>query len=83
MTHLEQRYCDFLEQQLQGYNQRQSIEQLFRLKVISVKAVETLAIRQHIEEVIRGGGQIGSALIASANRFCCSYEKVRNIFYQR
>lgn len=83
MTQHEKLLCEAIEPLISGCNHREAIEKLLRMGIISARAAEAEAIRQHIEGLIRGGQQVGLALNATAERFCSSYEKVRNIYYTR
>lgn len=57
-------------------------EELCRLGLINFKACEELAIRHDIENSIRGGALRVDAFTWAADRFCCSFEKARNIYYK-
>ena len=83
MTRHEELLCKAIEPLISDCNPREAIEKLLRKGIISARAAEAEAIRQHIFGLIRSGQQVGLALIATAEHFCCSYEKVRNIYYTR
>lgn len=57
-------------------------EELNRMGLINLKACEELAIRHDIEQSIRGGARRVDAFTWAADRFCCSFEKARNIYYK-
>lgn len=59
-----------------------AFEALLELGLIDLKACEELAIRRDIERSIRGEALRVDAFMRAADRFCCSYEKARNIFYK-
>lgn len=82
LTHLDQQLCQQLEQEIKGVRREQIIPHLFTLGLFSYKAIEELAIRRHIELLIGRGLSTGGALIETAQHFCCSYEKARNIYYK-
>ena len=51
--------------------------------ILDLRAVEALAIRRHIRNHIRQGARTTDAITWTADHFCCSYEKARNIYYQK
>lgn len=75
--------CQTVEEELKGLPREQIIPHLFAQGLLSYKAVEALGIRHYIESLILKKHSTGSALIEAAQRFCCSYEKVRHIYYYK
>ncbi|MBR5465384.1 MAG: hypothetical protein IKU77_06300 [Alistipes sp.] len=61
---------------------RRTFDALYALGLINSKACEELAIRRDIERSIRKGARRVDAFMEAADRFCCSYEKARNIYYK-
>ena len=59
------------------------IGRLCEAGIIDYRAVEGLAIRRHIRNHIRQGARTSDAITWAADHFCCSYEKARNIYYQK
>ena len=59
------------------------IGRLCEAGIIDSRAVEGLAIRRHIRNHIRQGARTSDAITWAADHFCCSYEKARNIYYQK
>lgn len=81
-TRLENEMYDELAALLPRGCSRSLFEELKRLGLISRKGCEALAIRHDIEHSIRAGATRAEAFTWAADRFCCSYEKARNIYYQ-
>ena len=69
MTRHEELLCKAIEPLISGCNPREAIEKLLRKGIISARAAEAEAIRQHIFGLIRSGQQVGLALIATAEHF--------------
>lgn len=61
---------------------KELFEELLHLGLIDLKACEELAIRRDIERSVREGARRVDAFTWAADRFCCSYEKARNIYYK-
>ncbi|MBQ1952014.1 MAG: hypothetical protein II345_03605 [Alistipes sp.] len=59
------------------------IGRLCEAGIIDYRAVEGLAIRRYIRNHIRQGARTSDAITWAADHFCCSYEKARNIYYQK
>ena len=55
------------------------LERLFAAGLIDLRACERRAIRREVEGSIRHC----EAMVHAADRFSCSYEKVRAIFYRK
>lgn len=51
-------------------------------KACTKQLFEELAIRRDIERSVREGARRVDAFTWAADRFCCSYEKARNIYYK-
>lgn len=59
------------------------IEELVRLGLIDWRRCEELMLRDEVLRLIRSGERVVDALMMAAQRFCCSYEKARYIYYKR
>lgn len=81
MTRLEERLEEMLLREVRGLTARQTIERLLDCGLIDMKACERRAIRQEIFLLQRQGIPRCEAFEVAASRFCCSYEKARNAFY--
>ena len=58
-------------------------EGLLEAGVIDRCGAERQAIRDRVEECVRGGMKRCEAMEGVAVEYCCSYEKVRNAVYAR
>lgn len=58
-------------------------ERLLEAGVIDRCGAERQAIRDRVEECVRGGMKRCEAMEGVAVEYCCSYEKVRNAVYAR
>ena len=81
-TRLERELLDEVHSLLPKGCSRALFRELDSLGLINRKACEELAIRRHIERSIRAGSLRTDAFMQAADRFCCSYEKARNIYYK-
>ncbi len=81
-SRLERELLDELIPLLPKGCSRRLFEELNALGIIHHKACEELAIRRDIERSIREGALRTDAFMQAADRFCCSYEKARNIYYK-
>lgn len=59
------------------------LERLLAAGLIDLRACERRAIRTEVERSIRDGVPHCEAMVRTADRFSCSYEKVRAIFYRK
>lgn len=81
MTRLDEQLCEGLLRQVRGLTPRQAVIALFESGLIDRRACERRAIRDEIERLERRGMPRCEAFVVAADRFCCSYEKARNAFY--
>lgn len=81
MTRLDERLTELLLRQVRGMTARQAVAALLDGGLIDRRACERQAIREEIEELQRQGMPRCEAFEVAADRFCCSYEKARNAFY--
>ena len=56
-------------------------ERLFELGLVNLRVCEQRAIRGEIERLAAEGVPRCEAMHATAELFCCSYEKIRNYYY--
>lgn len=59
----------------------QTLRRMFELGLMDIRGCERLAARAEIERLGREGVPRCEAMHAVAAAFCCSYEKVRGIYY--
>lgn len=81
MTRLEKHLAEMLLREVRGLTARQSLQRLLECGLIDWKACERRAIRQEVFLLQQQGMPRCEAFEVVAARFCCSYEKVRNAFY--
>lgn len=62
---------------------RQAAVRLLELGLADRRACEALAVRAEVERLCREGVSRCGAMLLTAEKFCCSYEKVRGIFYNK
>ena len=58
-----------------------AVERLFELGLVNLRVCEQRAIRGEIERLAAEGVPRCEAMHATAELFCCSYEKIRNYYY--
>jgi hypothetical protein len=81
MTRLEDRLAETLLRQVQGLTARQAVLRLLDGGLIDLKSCERMAIREEVFRLQQQGIPRCEAFEIAADRFCCSYEKARNAFY--
>lgn len=64
-----------------GLTTRQAVLRLFELGLVSRRGCEQCAIRDEIGRLEKEGMSRCEAFEVTAGKLCCSYEKVRNAFY--
>ncbi|MBQ2728524.1 MAG: hypothetical protein IJF77_04810 [Alistipes sp.] len=79
----DRQLCDTVAAVLVGLPPKEWLGRLFEQGFIDRRAVEAQAIRQHIRALIREGARTSDAITWAAEHFCCSYEKARQIYYQK
>lgn len=82
MTQHEKILHEMVLEPLQRELDGATIEHLERLGLIDRKACEELAIYRLVERERREGAKCCEAMLWSAEKLCCSYEKVRTIYYK-
>lgn len=81
MTKHEQRLAAIILGQIGDLPPEKAVERLFEAGLVNRRACEQLAMRAEIERLERTGITRGRAMIATAELLCCSYEKVRDSYY--
>lgn len=81
MTRLDERFAELLLREVRGLTPRQAVLALLERGFIDRRACERRAIREEVEQLQRQGIPRCEAFEVAAGRFCCSYEKARNAFY--
>lgn len=82
MTQLEKTIHETVLAPLEESLDKKTLARLDQLGLIDRKACEELAIFRLVEEERRAGAKTCEAMLWSAERLCCSYEKVRTIYYK-
>lgn len=81
MTRHDELLAEAVLREVRGLTTRQAVLRLFELGLVSRRGCEQRAIRDEIERLEAEGMPRCEAFEAAARRLCCSYEKVRNAFY--
>lgn len=69
--------------EVRGLTPRQTIRRLLELGLLSRRACERQAVRGEVARLERDGLSRCEAFEAAARKLCCSYEKARNLFYEK
>lgn len=83
MTRLDARLAEFLRGELLGVSPGKTLMHLLDRGLLDRRACEAEAIRAETERLVRQGVPRCEAMELTAERFCCSYGKVRGIVYGR
>lgn len=81
MTQHTQRLRTAILDEIRGQNIDQAIDRLFELGFLSPVRCEAHAMRRETDRLTRQGLGRCEAMEATAETFCCSYEKVRSAVY--
>ena len=81
MTRLDERLAQTLLRKVRGMSAREAVLTLLEHGLIDRRACERQAIREEIFLLQQQGIPRCEAFEVAATRFCCSYEKARNAFY--
>lgn len=81
MTKHEQRLAAIIVGHIGDLPPEKAVERLFEMGLVNRRTCEQLAMRAEIERLERGGMTRCRAMEATAEGLCCSYEKVRDSFY--
>lgn len=83
MTRHDLRLLDAIAAKINGMTARQALERLLELELLSSRNCERVAILANVETLTASGMGRCDAFQATAEAFCCSYEKVRGIYYKQ
>lgn len=83
MTRHDEMLAGVVLRELQGITGTEAVLRLFELGLVSRRGCERQAIRDEVRRLEREGIPRCEALEVTAQKFCCSYEKARNIFYDK
>ena len=72
-TRHKKRLAAILLRELGGLVGERAVERLFELGLVNLRVCEQRAVRNEIERC--------EAMHATAELFCCSYEKIRSYYY--
>ena len=75
-TRHKKRLAAILLRELGGLEGERAVERLFELGLVNLRVCEQRAVRNEIERL---GAE--EAMHATAELFCCSYEKIRSYYY--
>lgn len=81
MTRHDELLAEAVLREVRGLTTRQAVLRLFELGLVSRRGCEQRAIRDEIGRLEKEGMFRCEAFEVTAGKFCCSYEKVRNAFY--
>ncbi len=81
MTKHEKQLAATIVGHIEDLPAEKAVERLFELGLVNRRTCEQLAMRAEIERLERTGMARGRAMLATAEMLCCSYEKVRDSFY--
>lgn len=81
MTQHENRLAGVLLRELGRLKGEQAVERLFELGLVNLRACEQRAVRAEVDRLAAEGVPRCEAMHATAEQFCCSYEKVRSYYY--
>lgn len=82
MTRHEELLAEVITGEIRGLGEQAAVRRLIRLGLLGQTACERLAIRREVFRLAREGIPRCEALHVAAEKFCCSYEKARGLFYQ-
>lgn len=83
MTRLDEQLEEVALGEIDGLQLREALRRLFETGLIDRRRCERLAIRREVEQLQRRGIPRCEAFEVAAQKFCCSYEKARNAFYEK
>lgn len=81
MTRIENRLTEAVREAIEGLSAAEAAGRLLELGLLSRRGCEQLAIRGEMRRLEREGMRRCEAMLVVAETFCCSYEKVRTLFY--
>lgn len=80
-TRHKKRLAAILLREIGGLEGEQAVERLFELGLVNLRVCEQRAVRGEIERLGAEGVPRCEAMHATAELFCCSYEKIRSYYY--
>ena len=83
MTQHDLLLLDTLVGRICGSTPRRVLERLLEQGLLDIRNCERLAILARVETLTDKGMGRCDAFQSTAEQFCCSYEKVRGIFYKQ
>lgn len=83
MTQLDELLARTAIGEVQGLSAEEAVRKLFEAGLIDRRRCERTAIRHEIERLQRSGTPRCEAFEIAAQKYCCSYEKARNAFYDK
>lgn len=83
MTRLDELLEEVALGEIRGLPTREALRALFEKGLIDRRRCERLAMRREVELLQRRGMPRCEAFEVVAQKFCCSYEKARNAFYEK
>ena len=81
MTRHDELLAEAVLREVRGLTTRQAVLRLFELGLVNLRLCEQRAVRGEIERLAAEGVPRCEAMHATAELFCCSYEKIRNYYY--
>ena len=80
-TRHKKRLAAILLREIDGEDCEQAVDRLFELGLVNLRVCEQRAVRGEIERLGAEGVPRCEAMHATAELFCCSYEKIRSYYY--
>ena len=81
MTRIDTILAETARREIAGLTAARAVERLLGLGVLSRRGCEPLAVRGEVHRPERGGLRRCEAMHVVSDICCCSYEKVRTVFY--
>lgn len=83
MTRTEERLLAAVARRHGGAGRTGQLRRLMEAGLLDRRACMKLAVRDRMEELGREGAGRCEAMVWIADEFCCSYEQVRKIVYEK
>lgn len=83
MTQLDELLARTAIGEVQGLSAEEAVRRLLDVGLIDRRRCERLAMRREVGELQRCGTPRCEAFEITARKYCCSYEKARNAFYDK
>lgn len=81
MTIYEKQFSIIFQQKYPSLNTRQILEKLIEIGVIDFSLCKVLAVRSHVENLVKEGSKKVDAMWCASETFACSYEYIRKCMY--